>query len=199
MVTVDEAITHTHGEDNNKMAWTIDNAHSEIGFSVKHLMISRVRGEFKEFGGTVEINLEDPSRSSAEGYAEVASIRTGDADRDQHLRSADFFNAEEYPRLTFRSTRVEKLAEDQYRVTGDLTIRDVTNEVVFNVTNEGVAKDPWGGTRLGLSATTKIDRKAFGLTWNVALEAGGWLVGDDVKIDVELQLVKQPETEAATA
>lgn len=181
------------------MAWTIDNAHSEIGFSVKHLMISRVRGEFKEFGGTVEINLEDPSRSSAEGYAEVASIRTGDADRDQHLRSADFFNAEEYPRLTFRSTRVEKLAEDQYRVTGDLTIRDVTNEVVFNVTNEGVAKDPWGGTRLGLSATTKIDRKAFGLTWNVALEAGGWLVGDDVKIDVELQLVKQPETEAATA
>lgn len=181
------------------MNWTIDSAHSEIGFSVKHLMISRVRGEFKEFGGTVDVNIEDPTQSSAEGYVEVSSIRSGDADRDQHLLSPDFFNAEEYPRMTFRSTSIEKVAEDQYRVTGDLTITDVTREVVFNVSNEGIAQDPWGGTRMGLNASTTIDREAFGLGWNVALEAGGWLVGKEVRIDVELQLVKQPEGEPATA
>ncbi|MCG3211534.1 MAG: hypothetical protein FOGNACKC_05180 [Anaerolineae bacterium] len=179
------------------MTWNIDPQHTQIEFSVRHMMISKVRGQFKSFEGTLDINTDNPAASSVAGTIDVASIDTREPQRDAHLRSADFFDAEKYPKLSFRSSRIEPAGKGHYKVVGDLTIKDVTREVVFDVTDEGCAQDPWGNQRWGVSASTRLNRKDFGLTWNVALETGGWLVGDDVTITAEVELVKQVQPEPA--
>lgn len=181
------------------MSWTIDTQHTQIDFSVRHMMISKVRGQFKSFEGTIDIDTDDITRSRAVGSIDVASIDTREPDRDNHLRSADFFDVENYPKMTFESTRIEPQGGGKYKVTGHLTIKDVTREVTFNVTDEGRGQDPWGNQRQGLSASAKINRKEFGLTWNVALETGGWLVGDEININAEVELVYQPQSEAVPA
>jgi polyisoprenoid-binding protein YceI len=173
------------------MSWQIDFAHSHIQFSVRHMMISKVRGRFERFGGTVELDQQNPANSRVEIQIEAASIDTKSNDRDNHLRSPDFFNADQYPYLTFKSTRVEPIDETHGRLIGDLTIRDVTREVVLNVEYAGQVKSPWGTTNAGFSAETKINRKDWGLNWNVALETGGWLVSDEITINIELEVIEQ--------
>jgi polyisoprenoid-binding protein YceI len=175
------------------MAWQIDSAHSQIQFSVKHMMISTARGTFDRFTGTVEADEQNPTAAKVDVQIEAASINTRDEKRDGHLRSPDFFNAAEYPFLTFTSSKVERLDERTGKLYGELTIRDVTRPVVLDLEYAGTAKSPWGTTSAGFSATTKINRKDFGLNWNVALETGGWLVGDQITISIELELVKQVE------
>jgi polyisoprenoid-binding protein YceI len=170
--------------------WKIDPAHSVAEFKVKHMMISHVKGHFAKVGGTLTLNEADITKSQVEATIDAASLETRDPQRDAHLKSADFFDAEKYPTLSFRSTRVSG-GQGELKVEGDLTIHGVTRKVQFDV--EGPtppAKDPWGNTRLGLSATTKINRKDFGLTWNAALETGGLLVGEEVTISLEVQFLK---------
>ena len=173
------------------MAWQIDAAHSEIQFSAKHLMISTVRGRFNEFTGTVEGDEQNPTASTVDVKIDASSLVTGDAKRDGHLRSPDFLDVEQYPYITFKSSRVQQIDASHGRLIGDLTIRDVTKEVVLDVEYAGQAKTPWGTTSAGFNAQTKINRKDWGLNWNVALETGGWLVGDQITINIELELVKQ--------
>ncbi len=171
--------------------WKIDPVHSAAEFKVKHMMISNVRGRFSGVSGTLELDAADLTRSHIEASIEAASISTGDAQRDAHLKSADFFDAEKHPTLSFGSTRVERRGDGELAVTGDLTIRGITRSVVFAVegpTSPG--KDPWGNTRIGLSATTRINRKHFGLTWNAVLESGGILVGDEVAITLDVQFLQ---------
>jgi polyisoprenoid-binding protein YceI len=188
------------------MSWTIDPNHTLIEFSVKHMMITTVRGRFTRFSGSIQLDERQPERAGVEGSVEVDSIDTHAADRDAHLRSADFFDVANHPRMTFRSTAIRPRAEGRFAIAGDLTIRGVTRPVVFEVVDEGRSQDPWGKRRWGLSAETVINRKDFGLNWNVALETGGWLVGDQVRVSVELQLIEAlpealmaEETEPATA
>ncbi len=181
------------------MAWTIDPAHSQIQFSVRHMMISNVRGRFENFSGTVEFDEEDPLRSSVEVQIEAASIYTKEPQRDGHLKSPDFLDAERFPYLYFKSKRVEKLDESHGRIIGDLTIRDVTKEVVLEVEYAGQAKSPWGTVSAGFSATTKVNRKDWNLNWNQLLETGGVLVGDQIKIDIELELIKQDQVPAESS
>jgi polyisoprenoid-binding protein YceI len=181
------------------MTWNIDTSHSEIGFSVRHMMISKVRGQFKIFEGNLYIDADHPAYSSVTGSIDVASIDTREEQRDAHLRSGDFFDVDSFPKITFQSTRIEHQSSNRYKVYGNLTIKDITREIVFDVTDEGKGQDPWGNQRWGVSATAKINRKDFGLTWNVALETGGWLVGDEITISAEMQLVSQPELEAVPA
>lgn len=169
--------------------WNIDPAHSEVLFKVKHLMISNVTGTFAELGADVELQGADLIDAKVEFWANVNSVETGSADRDNHLRGADFFDADHFQKLTFRSTSVTKSGDD-YAVIGDLTIKDVTKPVTLKVEWSGLATDPWGNTKAGLSFTGKIDRREFGLTWNAALEAGGVLVSDEVRLLGEVQLVK---------
>ena len=172
--------------------WTLDGAHTQTQFKVRHMMISNVTGEFTKITGSFQYNPADPALSVVEATIDASSIETREANRDAHLKSADFFDVENYPNLTFKSKRFEKAGKGEYKVTGDLTIRDVTREVVLDV--EGPTdelKDPWGNSRIGVTATTHINRKDFGLTWNVALEAGGILVGDDIKITIEAEFTKQ--------
>ncbi len=171
--------------------WRIDPAHTRAEFAVKHLMITTVRGHFADVDGTVHEDATDPSRSSIEVSIKVASIDTGVEQRDAHLRSPDFFDAEQFPSLTFRSTNVAPAGENKLKVTGDLTIKGVTKPVVLDVTEEGRRSDPWGGNRSGFSATTKIDRRDFGLDYNQALETGGWVVGHEVKINLDIELIRQ--------
>lgn len=173
--------------------WKLDPAHTSAEFSVKHMMFTTVRGRFRELSGTIRVDDANPESSSVEVEIDAASIDTGAEDRDEHLRSADFLDAEAHPKLYFRSTRVEGAhAEvgDRFKVIGDLTIRDTTMEVTLDVTFQGVGQDPWGGQRAGFSATTEIDRRDWGLRWNQALETGGVLVGNNVRIDIEAQAVK---------
>ena len=182
------------------MPWKIDNAHTQIAFTARHMMISKVRGNFEKFSGTVNLDTEKPANTSVDIQIETASLNTRDAQRDGHLRSPDFFNAEVYPYMTYKSRNVEVTGAKTARLVGDLTIRDVTKEVVINVEFLGQAKSPWGTTSAGFSASTKINRTDFGLTWNKALETGGVLVGDEIEISIELELVQVAETEpAATA
>jgi polyisoprenoid-binding protein YceI len=172
--------------------WTLDGSHTQAQFKVRHMMIANVTGEFKNITGSFQYNAADPTLSVVEATIDASSIETREANRDAHLRSADFFDVENYPNLTFRSKKFEKAGEGEYKVTGDLTIKDVTREVVLNVEGPtGELKDPWGNSRIGVTATTHINRKDFGLTWNVALEAGGILVGDDIKIAIEAEFTKQ--------
>ena len=173
------------------MAWEIDPAHSHVGFSVKHMMISTVKGQFKTVSGKLHIDEQNPANSLVEAEVAVSSIVTGDDNRDNHLKSADFFDAQNYPAIAFKSTKVEQKGSDEYNVAGDLTIHGVTKPVVFKAEYAGQGKDPWGGTRAGLTASTRINRKDFGLGWNAALESGGVLVGEDVKIDIELEAVNK--------
>jgi polyisoprenoid-binding protein YceI len=181
------------------MSWKIDPAHTEINFTVRHMMISNVRGHFEKFAGTVEFDEQNPASSSVDVQIEAASITTKEAQRDGHLRSPDFFDAEKFPYLTFESKRVEVVDYNHGRIIGDLTIRDITHEVVLDTEYSGTAKSPYGHTSAGFTATTKINRKDWNLVWNVALETGGWLVGDEIKISIELEIIKVeiPEPEMA--
>jgi len=171
--------------------WNLDPVHSVAEFKVKHMMISNVKGQFSKTTGVLTHDELDSTKSSIEASIEVGSIETRDAQRDGHLKSEDFFHAEKFPTLTFRSTSIKKVGEGELSVEGDLTIRGVTRKVVFAVEGPtSQAKDPWGNTRIAVSATTKINRKDFGLTWNAALETGGILVGDEVTITLDVQFVK---------
>lgn len=181
------------------MAWIIDTSHSAIQFSVKHLGISTVRGTFTSFTGTIDADEQNPTAAKVDVQIETASINTRDEKRDAHLRSPDFFDVDTYPTLTFKSTRVEQLDASNGKLYGDLTIKDITKPVVLNFEFAGLAKSPWGTTSAGFSAETKINRKDWNLNWNVALEAGGWLVGEEVKIAIELELIKQVEQPEAAA
>ncbi|MFF5231232.1 YceI family protein [Dactylosporangium sp. NPDC000521] len=168
----------------------IDPAHTRVSFVAKHLMVSKVRGGFTRATGTIVI-AEDPLQSHVEVEIDAASIDTGVADRDGHLRSADFLDAEKWPALTFKSTRVTGFSGGEFKLVGDLTIRDVTREVELDVEFEGHAKSPWGQEVIGFSATAEIDREDFGITWNQALETGGVLVGKKVKIEIGAEAVRQ--------
>jgi polyisoprenoid-binding protein YceI len=171
--------------------YQIDSAHSTAGFSIKHMMIAKVHGSFQKLSGTLEFDPQNPALAKVDVAIDAASINTNEAQRDAHLKSADFFDVEKFPTLTFKSTKVEGTPGD-LKLVGDLTIHGVTKSVVLHVEGPSAElKDPWGNTKLGASATTKIKRKDFGLTWNAALEAGGLLVGDDVQITLDVQFVKQ--------
>jgi polyisoprenoid-binding protein YceI len=170
--------------------WTIDASHSSVGFSVRHMMITNVRGEFSSFSGEVSYDSKKPEAATVSASIDVASLSTRDAKRDEHLRSADFFNAEAYPTLTFRSKRVARAGDDRLQVVGDLTIAGTTREVTLDVRDlTSPHTDPWGQRRIGAAARTKVRRSDFGMQWNAALEAGGVLVGDEVTIDIEVSLV----------
>jgi polyisoprenoid-binding protein YceI len=171
--------------------WKIDPVHSHAEFKVKHMMISNVKGNFKNLAGTLLLDDGDVTRSKLDASVEVSSIDTRDPERDAHLKSADFFDAEKFPTLSFQLSRIADRGNGELSVTGDLTIHGVKRTVTFDV--EGLTaptKDPWGNTRIGLSATTKINRKDFGLTWNATLETGGFLVGDEVTITLDVQFVR---------
>jgi len=172
--------------------WNIDPVHSHAEFKVRHMMISNVKGEFKGVTGTLKLNSEDLTKSGVAVSIDAATVNTGDAQRDAHLKSADFFDVEKFPALTFKSNRVSKNNKDGVlTAAGELTIHGVTRNVVFEVEGPSAPmKDPWGNTRIGLSATTRINRKDFGLTWNAALETGGILVGDDVTMTLDVQFIK---------
>lgn len=175
------------------MAWQLDAVHSHIGFNVKHLMVSTVRGQFKKYTGTVNFDPSDFTKSTFEGRIEVASIDTENKDRDAHLRTNDFFDATNHPFITFKSKRIEKKGDAEFIVTGDLTIRGVTKEVAIEVEYNGVAKSPYGHTATGLSARTTINRHDFGVSFNAALETGGVVVSDKVKVEIELEAIQVPD------
>jgi polyisoprenoid-binding protein YceI len=171
-------------------AYALDPAHSHVGMSVRHMMVSRTKGRFADVSGTVHI-AEEPLESFVEVEIQAASIDTRDETRDGHLRSPDFFDVEEHPTIGYRSTKVTPAGRGRWTVDGDLTVRGVTRPVALDVTFEGGAKDPWGGDRIGFTARGELDREAFGLTWNQALETGGVLVGKQVRIEVEAEAVRQ--------
>ncbi len=171
--------------------WNIDPVHSVAEFKVKHMMISYVKGQFTVVKGVLALDEADLTNSRIEASVDAASIHTRDEQRDAHLKSADFFDVEKFPKLSFKSTKVTRVADGELAVAGDLTIHGVTRNVVFTVEGPTApGKDPWGNTRIGLSATTKINRKDFGLTWNSPLETGGILVGDEVTITLDVQFIK---------
>ena len=181
------------------MAWQVDKSHTHINFVARHMMISKVRGEFTDYDINVNFDENNPTATTVDVAIQANSINTRDAQRDTHLKSPDFLNADEYPVLTFKSKRVEQDSPNSGRLIGDLTIRDITREVVLDVEYSGVVKSPWGASSAGFSAKTTINRKDWGLTWNVALETGGLLVSEQVTIEIELELVQvtEPVGEAA--
>lgn len=170
--------------------FTVDPNHSEVSFHIRH-MVSQVRGRFNEFSGTVQLDPKNLPASSVEFHIKAASIDTNVADRDKHLRSADFFDVEKYPEITFKSESIQPAGKDKYNVTGTLTMHGVSKKVTLPVTYGGQAKDPWGGTRAGFETETTLDRKAYGIVWNQTLDAGGALLGDDVNIAINLEAVKK--------
>jgi polyisoprenoid-binding protein YceI len=170
--------------------YTLDPTHTRVGFVARHLMVTKVRGRFADIEGSITV-AEDPRASTAQATLKTASIDTGSPDRDGHLTSADFFDVEKYPEISFRNARVLSQHGTDFRVAGDLTVKDVTREVTLDVEVDGVAKDPWGGTRLAVTASTELDREDWGLTWNVALETGGVLVSKKIKLEIEAQAVLQ--------
>ena len=172
--------------------WTIDPDHSNVGFKVRHLMVSNVKGNFDKHTATVEINDKDITKSKVEVSIDTNSINTNVQKRDEHLRSADFFDVAKYPMMTFVSKKVAKAGKDRLKVTGDLTLHGVTRQVVLDVDAiSKESKDPWGNIRRGTTATTKIDRKDFGLIWNKGLETGGVLVGDEITITLEIEMIRK--------
>ncbi|HLW45598.1 MAG TPA: YceI family protein [Acidimicrobiales bacterium] len=177
--------------------YKIDPAHSRIGFVARHAMVTKVRGSFNEFDGTGYFDVADPSNSHLELTIKAASIDTRNADRDAHLRGNDFFSMDEYPEIRFVSTKVEPLGPDTFRVTGDLTIKGVTKPVTLDLEFTGGVVDPWGNTRIGLEGSTTVNRKDWGVNFNVALEAGGVLVSENVTLEVEVAAVRVAESEAA--
>lgn len=179
------------------MTWQIDYAHSEINFMVRHMMISKVRGGFNEWSGTVNFDPENPTNTTVDVTVQLTSVTTGEQQRDDHLRSPDFFDVATYPEMRFKSTKVEQDDVDEGLLYGELTIRGITKPVVLDVEYAGQAKSPWGSTSAGFSASASINRKDWGLTWNQALETGGVLVGEKINISIELELVQQVEAVAA--
>ena len=178
--------------------WNIDSSHSGVHFAVRHMVVAKVRGAFTRYQGTIDFDEKKPEASKVSVRIEAASIDTREPQRDAHLRSADFFDVERYPTLSFESTKVQKLKGNNYRLTGDLVIHGVTKPVELEVEFLGVGKDPYGNERIGFQAETSINRKDFGLNWNQALETGGVLVGDKVEISIDLQGVKaQSSAQAA--
>lgn len=172
--------------------WTFDSAHSHASFTVRHMVISNVRGEFGKLTGTVTLDEKDVTKSKVEATIDATTIDTREAKRDEHLKSPDFFDVAKYPAITFKSTKVQKNGKDGLKVTGDLTMRGVTKPVTLDVTGPtGEIKDPWGSARRGASATTKLNRNDYGVAWSKALEGGGLVVGNDVTIELEVELVKQ--------
>ncbi len=167
--------------------WTVDASHTGVGFSVKHMMVSKVRGRFTGVEGTIEGNPEDLTGANINFTIDASTIHTNSDDRDNHLRSAEFFDTETFPKITFVSTDIVKKGDNEYDVTGDMTVKDVTKKITFEAEYEGTGKNPWGVDVAGFEVEGKISRKEFGLTWNQALEAGGVLVGDDIKITIDLQ------------
>ncbi|MFE1773926.1 YceI family protein [Streptomyces sp. NPDC059008] len=186
LVEADPALAALTGD------YTIDPAHSSIGFTVRHAMVTNVRGAFGEYEGALRLDGADPARSTASLDVKIASIDTGIADRDGHLRSADFFDAETFPLMTFRSTAAERVAGDRYRITGDLTLRDVTKPLTIDLEFNGSATDVYGAERVGFEGSTEILRSEWGLTWNAALETGGVMVSDKVKLTFDISAVKAP-------
>jgi len=172
--------------------YIIDKAHSEVTFQVRHLL-TKVRGGFSDFSGTIQVDEQEADNSSISLTIDAASVDTNNTDRDRHLRSDDFFAVETYPTLRFESSRIVRTSADTYDVTGTLTIRGVTQVITLPVTYLGTAKDPWGNARAGFETDITINRKDFGLSWNAALETGGFLVGDDVRISVSIQAIAEPE------
>jgi polyisoprenoid-binding protein YceI len=170
--------------------YSVDVSHSRLGFQARHAMVTNVRGHFEQFEGAAILDQSDPGKSSAEVAVQVASITTSNQQRDDHLRSGDFFDVATHPAMTFRSTSIQRTGDDTYQVSGDLTIRDVTKPVTVDLEFTGAAKDPWGQTRIGFEGSAVLNRKDWGLVWNTALETGGVLVSEKIKIDVELSLVK---------
>jgi polyisoprenoid-binding protein YceI len=170
--------------------WALDPAHSSVDFSVRHMMIAKVKGSFNSFNATIEADPSDLTTANIEFTIDLASVDTRNEDRDNHLRSADFFDVENNPTMTFTATSIVKTDEGEYDVTGDLTLRGVTRPETFVVTFEGTGKDPWGNEKVGFNAEGKIKRSEFGLTWNAALETGGVLVGDEIKVSLEIQAAK---------
>lgn len=183
----------------NTTTWTVDSAHAEIGFAVRHLMIATVRGRFGAVSGTVTVDEQNPHNSKVDVTVDVSSIDTRQEMRDNHLRSPDFFDVEKYPSMHFVSKKIEGDVSGEFRVIGDLTIRGVTREVALTATLEGRTQDPWGNERAGFSASGKINRHDFGLNWNQALETGGVMVGDEVKLTIDVELVHQQAEKAAAA
>lgn len=175
----------------SKSTWSIDPSHSEIGFKVKHMMFTNVSGKFNDFKATIENNEKEFETSTISFSAQVESIDTNNIDRDNHLRSADFFDVENFPELSFQSTNIKKNSESQFEISGDLTIKEATVNVILEAEYSGIMKDPWGNTKIGLSLSGKINRKEFGLNWNAALETGGVLVGENINLLIEAQLIKQ--------
>jgi polyisoprenoid-binding protein YceI len=184
-------------KDMTQETWKIDGTHSGIHFSVRHMVIAKVRGQFSRWQGTLFVPDGDFRRATVDVTIDAASIDTGVADRDKHLRSADFFDVETYPEIAFKSRQVEDLGGDTLRLVGELTMHGVTREATLEVESAGQAKDPWGNTRAGFAARGSVDRKDFGLTWNQALEAGGVLVGEKVEIEIEVEAVLQAQEEVA--
>ena len=177
--------------------WGIDLVHSSVGFMVRHLVVSKVRGKFTRWSGTIRMDEHDLARTEVDVAIETASVDTGVEQRDNHLRSPDFFEVEKYPTMAFKSTRVEKAPDGTLRLHGNLTLHGVTKPVVLDVEFAGSQKDPWGGTRAGFSARTSLDRREFGLTYNQLLETGGVVVGEKVDVDIEIEAVKQVPAAAA--
>ena len=174
-----------------KTTWAIDPTHSELGFKVKHMMFTNVSGKIEKYEATVVTDGDDFANATIDLTAEISSISTGSADRDAHLLSADFFDAEQFPTLSFKATSLEKSGDDEFELTGDLTLHGVTKPVKLAVEFGGLMKDPWGNVKAAFNVTGKISRKEWGLTWNTALETGGVLVSDEVRLIAELQLVKK--------
>jgi polyisoprenoid-binding protein YceI len=175
----------------SKSKWVVDSSHSSIEFSIKHMMIAKVKGRFNSFEAQIEADPLDLTTADINFSIDVASIDTRNSDRDAHLRSADFFDVEKNPKITFQATKIVPKSEGEYEVTGDLTIRGVTRSETFTVTFEGSGKDPWGNEKAGFSGYGTIKRSDYGLTWNAVLETGGVLVGDEVKISLEIEAVKE--------
>ncbi len=181
------------------MSYQIDQVHSQISFSIRHMMIAKVRGWFEKFDGNIELNEQDPSKTTVDIHIEAASINTREPQRDGHLRSPDFLDAENYPHLSFKSTRVEVKDEMHAKLYGDLTIKGISRPVVLDVEFTGQAQSPFGYTGYGFGGRTVINRKDWGLEWNRALETGGWLVGDEITVEIELELKKISEPAAEKA
>jgi len=173
------------------MSWQIDQSHSLIQFSVKHMMIAKVRGFFEEFNGSINLDQNAPSETKVEVLIKTASINTRQSQRDEHLRSPDFFDSEKFSEMHFISTKVELLSENTAKLYGNLTIKDLTKEVTLDVKFNGLSKSPYGTTNAGFEAKGMINRKDWDLNWNQALETGGFLVGDQIEINIELELIKQ--------
>jgi polyisoprenoid-binding protein YceI len=171
--------------------WTLDPGHTRIGFATRHAMVTKVRGAFNDVTGEIVVDGEDPEASTATVIVQMASIDTRNAQRDDHLRSADFFDVETHPEMTFTSTRIEEVDEDAYMVTGDLTIRDTTRSVGIPLRLIGIDTDPFGNVRAGFEGTRRLDRREWGITWNTPLDSGGLLVSDKIQLEFELSLIKQ--------